>query len=165
MTTNNTDQQGAVFSPCKKYRYALWRIWQESKPCILFITLNPSVADETVDAPTLRRCMGYAAQWGYGGVYMGNLFAYRAPGSGFLGSVENPVGEDNDKWLIELQSKTGSVICAWGAKGTYQGRDREVLKLLDNPYCLGISKQGLPKHPLYLSRHLEPVKYETSRKV
>ena len=70
----------ATFSSCKKYRYSLFRIWDEDKPLVLFIGLNPSTADEKEDDPTIRRCINFAKQWGYGGLIMGNLFAFRAGG-------------------------------------------------------------------------------------
>ena len=68
----------AVFSPCRTYRYALSRVWAADKPYALFIGLNPSTADETLDDPTIRRCIDFAKRWGYGGLVMANLFAYRA---------------------------------------------------------------------------------------
>lgn len=70
--------KGAKFSDCRKYRYTLWRIWNESEPCVMFIGHNPSTADEKEDDPTIRRCINYSRDWGYGGLYMVNLFAYRA---------------------------------------------------------------------------------------
>ena len=71
---------GAVFSPCERYRYKLWRVWDPARPlgCVMFLMLNPSTATDTEDDPTIRRCIGYARSWGYGGLYVGNLFAYRA---------------------------------------------------------------------------------------
>ena len=70
------DNKGAYFSPCRKYRYALWRIWNQNKPYAMFIGLNPSIADEVYDDPTIKRCINYSKSWGYGGVYMTNLFSY-----------------------------------------------------------------------------------------
>ena len=68
----------ATFSDDRVHRYALWRIWDESLPKVLFIGLNPSTATETKNDPTIRRCMGYAKDWGYGGYIMGNIFAFRS---------------------------------------------------------------------------------------
>ena len=70
--------RGATFSKCKIYRYRLWRIWDAKKPTVLFIMLNPSTAGSTMDDPTIKRCIGFAKSWGYGGLYVGNLFAYRS---------------------------------------------------------------------------------------
>ena len=66
---------GAIISDCGKYRYQLWRKWDPSLPVVLFIMLNPSQADASEDDPTIRRCINYAKSWGYGGIYVGNLFA------------------------------------------------------------------------------------------
>ena len=70
--------KSAEFSPDKVYRYELWRIWDEALPVCMFIGLNPSTADETVDDPTIRRCINFAKEWGYGQLVMTNLFAFRA---------------------------------------------------------------------------------------
>lgn len=69
---------GANLSECRRYRFSLWRIWDEALPYALFIGLNPSTADETANDPTITRCINFAKDWGYGGIYMANLFAYRA---------------------------------------------------------------------------------------
>lgn len=68
----------AILSEDRKYRYVLSRIWDESKPMVMIIGLNPSTADETKNDPTIIRCIDFAKSWGYGGVYMLNLFAFRA---------------------------------------------------------------------------------------
>lgn len=69
--------QSADFSACGTYRYALRKIWLPAAPQVLFIGLNPSTADEKSDDPTIRRCLGFARSWGYGGLIVANLFAYR----------------------------------------------------------------------------------------
>ena len=69
--------KNATFSSCRAYRYSLSRIWDKKKKLVLLIGLNPSTADEKVDDPTIRRCVNYAKNWGYGGFLMVNLFAYR----------------------------------------------------------------------------------------
>ena len=68
-------EKGAVISECQNYRYSLWRIWDESKPLIGFIGLNPSTADHREDDKTISRCIKFADSWGAGGFYMMNLFA------------------------------------------------------------------------------------------
>ena len=90
----------AVFSPCRTYRYALSRVWAADKPYALFIGLNPSTADETLDDPTIRRCIDFAKRWGYGGLVMANLFAYRATNPSEMKAATDPVGVANDEWLI-----------------------------------------------------------------
>ena len=153
-------QKGAEFSPCRKYRYALWRIWDEERPYLLFICLNPSTADEVTDDPTLIRCMNYAWSWGYGGVYMANLFAYRATKPANLLSAQDPIGADNNKWLRELSRNAELVVAAWGNLGTHLGRAQEVVQLLPNLHCLKINKSSEPAHPLYLRADLRPFPYK-----
>ena len=152
----------AIFSPCRVYRYVLWRWWDREKPYAMFIGLNPSTADETNDDPTIRRCIGFAADWGYGGLCMTNLFAVRATDPQKMTKHPEPIGSENDTWLFRLSHQAGIVVAAWGTKGAYQHRDEDVYAMLKNLYCLGLTKAGHPKHPLYLSKEtrLRPFKGE-----
>jgi hypothetical protein len=109
-----TVNKGAKFSGCRAYRYALWRTWDISKPYALFIGLNPSTADEVEDDPTLRRCIDFSKSWGYGGVYMANLFAYCATQPEVMKKAVAPIGPENDAWITQLASTAGVVIAAWG---------------------------------------------------
>ena len=150
-------KKGAQFSVCRKYRYVLWRTWEED--ChVMFIGLNPSTADETQDDPTIRRCIGYAKDWGFGGIYMLNIFAHRATNPKELFKAEKPIGEENDGYLKMYLDKAGLNIACWGAWGRFMNRGDEVIRLLgkENLKCLGITNAGLPKHPLYLKRGIEP---------
>ena len=123
----------------------------------MFIGLNPSTADETEDDPTLNRCIKYAKSWGYGGVCMANLFSYRATDPENMLSATDPVGKDNDRWLIKLSDQAGLVVAAWGNTGSYMGRSEQVRKLVPNLHCLKINKSGEPAHPLYQKATLQPV--------
>jgi len=153
--------KGADFSPDKIYRYSLWRIWDANKPFVLFIGLNPSTADENEDDPTIRRCINFARSWGYGGLYMANLFALRATDPEEMKSHERPVGEDNDKVLMELAKKAGLIVCAWGTHGTHLSQENHVYELLKtyNLMCLGTTNNGHPRHPLYVKSDMEPMPY------
>ena len=93
-------ERGAKFSLDRVYRYRLWRFWDKRKGIVLFIGLNPSTADEKVNDPTIRRCIGYAMDWGYGGMLMGNIFAYRNtyPETLKICGVD-PIGIENDTEL------------------------------------------------------------------
>lgn len=150
----------AKLSDCRKYRYALWRTWDESKPYAMFIGLNPSTADETEDDPTIRRCITFANTWGYGGLCMANLFAYRATEPSEMMSAQNPVGPDNDIWLKNLARNAGVLVAAWGNNGTYLGRSKEVLMMLPNLKCLKLNKSGEPAHPLYQPGTATPMPME-----
>ena len=147
----------AFFSKDRKHRYALWRVWNNKLPKVLFIGLNPSTADEVKDDPTIRRCINYAKDWGYGGYIMGNIFAYRSTDPKNLKITNNPIGIDNNSWLIKLHSEASLTIGAWGNHGKYLDRGQEVINLIDNLYCLRITKEGHPSHPLYLPGNLKPI--------
>ena len=148
----------ATFSPDRVYRYSLWREWIGGDGYCMFVGLNPSTADETSDDPTIRRCIGYAKQWGYSALEMCNLFAYRAtdPKDMLIG-VTDPVGPANDTILRFSARHAGIVIAAWGTHGSHLGRDQAVRAMLPNIYALKLTKGGHPSHPLYLRADLKPL--------
>ena len=147
----------AFFSKNRIYRYALWRTWDESLPKVLFIGLNPSTADEIQDDPTNRRCKRYAQDWGYGGYIMSNIFGYRSTNPKKLTTIKDPIGPDNNYWLKKLHKEAELTIGAWGNHGKLLNRGKEIINLIDNLYCLKITKEGHPSHPLYLHSKLKPV--------
>jgi len=147
----------AKLSNCRKYRFALWRTWDDSKPYVMFVGLNPSTADENTDDPTLTRCINYAKTWGFGGVCMANLFAFRATEPAVMKAEKDPVGAKNNEWLKKLASDAGLVIAAWGNDGPYLMRSQQVRELLPNIHCLKMNKSGEPAHPLYQKADLQPV--------
>ena len=149
----------ANFSSCHKYRYSLSRIWDKKKKFVLFIGLNPSTADEDMDDPTIRRCSGYAQNWGYGGFMMVNLFAYRTTFPSNLKKVKCPIGIENDKYILKLSKKADITVAAWGDNGNLYNRDKQVLSLVPNLVCLKINKSGQPAHPLYLKKDLKVTKF------
>ena len=160
----------ATFSPCERYRYTLRRQWDASKPYVLFVMLNPSTADATQNDPTIRRCIGFAKRWGYGGLLVGNIFALRSTDPRRLYLVRDPVGPDNDVALVNLHHEASFTVAAWGVHGKFNGRGDRVLQLLvglaypgklGGPvYCLGITKEGYPRHPLYITSDTQPVLLE-----
>jgi hypothetical protein len=119
---------------------------------VLFIGLNPSTADHRVDDRTIRRCVQFARSWGYGQLAMANLFALRTSSPDVLRRDSNPVGPRNDRWIRQLigEGEAKEVVVAWGDQGAYLARDRAVLAMLVRPRCLGVSKLGHPRHPLYM---------------
>lgn len=150
-------QTSAVLSRCGRYRYALRRVWDDARPLVLFIGLNPSTADGTRDDNTSRVCIHYAKRWGFGGLLLGNLFAWRATDPAALRAVPDPVGPRNDARLQALQDAAVLVVCAWGDAGGYRGRDQQVLARLKAPHCLVKLASGRPGHPLYKRADLKPV--------
>lgn len=155
--------KGAIFDVTKQYRYSLWRIWDESKPKITYIMLNGSTADAENDDPTLRRCIGYAKAWGYGSLEIVNLFGYWTPLPSELKKSYDPVGPENDIYITKSVKDAEKVLVAWGSHGKFKRQNKHVLDLLEElciePFCLGVSKDGNPKHPLYLKADLQPVRY------
>lgn len=159
-STQEIVARDAVISGCGRYRYELRRRWDASLPLATFVMLNPSVADARQDDPTIRRCMDFARRWGCGGICVVNLYAYRATIPEDLALVAkeggDPVGFQNDAWLVRAASqaaRTGaSLVAAWGAKHADPQRVRWVLRLLGmrRLTCLGTTKDGSPRHPLYV---------------
>ena len=150
----------AVFDPSRTYRYLLTRTWNPAWPPAVFIMLNPSTADAFTLDPTIRRCMTFARTWCAGGIRVVNLFAYRAVRPSALSMAGNPVGDLNDEFIRRAcEPSAAVVVAAWGAYGAAD-RAAEVTLLLDGTplYCLGTTKGGHPRHPLYVpgSTPLEP---------
>jgi hypothetical protein len=148
--------KGAVLDETGVYRYLLWRIWDKSKPRVTFIMLNPSTADANIDDATIRRCVGFADTWGYGGMEVVNLFAYRATHPEVLKLCDDPIGPENDDYIFISSARSMMIIAAWGTNGGFKNRDKAVLELIRNVYCIDVSKEGHPKHPLYLKSDLKP---------
>jgi hypothetical protein len=156
-TLKKHTQSGADFSECGRYRYKLWRTWDDIRPVVMFIMLNPSTADATANDPTIRRCIGFAHDWGYGGVRVGNLFAWRTPYPQALRSALDPIGRHNDGALCELAEGAALVVAAWGVHGMWLARARTVRQRFTRPlHALGVTKSGEPAHPLRLRRTCTP---------
>jgi len=143
------------FSPCGHYRYALSRTWDTNKPSVMIIGLNPSKTD---DNPTITRCTNFAKSWGFGGVHVTNLFAFRAATPDELSTVAEPIGEANDEWLVRCAQQSALAVAAWGNYGAHLKRSAQVKQLLPDLHCIRMNKSGEPAHPLYLKASLMPVK-------
>jgi hypothetical protein len=156
---NLFESSSAAFSPCRLYRYDLWRIWGDKDNFVQFICLNPSTADETKNDPTIRRCIDFAQTWGFDALCMTNLFAYRATKPKEMMKYEFPIGEENNKWLTETAAKAKLIIAAWSQYGTHLNRAVEVRKLIGREmFYLKISeKTNQPYHPLYLPKNSKPI--------
>ncbi|MCW8886615.1 MAG: DUF1643 domain-containing protein [Motiliproteus sp.] len=148
-----------VFSPCGEYRYLFKQQWDQSKPWVMFIGLNPTEIDPIKLNATLRRCIVYAKDWQYGGICMANLFAALAATPEILRTHPDPVGTDNNHWLEKLSGEAGLIIAAWGNDGCYLDRGQDVRKQLNNLHCLKINQSGEPAHPLYQPKSAKPISY------
>jgi hypothetical protein len=156
--TDSRIESGAIIEG--DYRYLLWRKWNSKGKTVSFIMLNPSRADAHVNDPTITRCINFARSWSYGRLEVVNLFAYRTSKPSLLKQATEPIGSDNDRYILESVSKSDRVILAWGNHGRWRKQDLYVLQLLKsytNLYSLGITKQGCPRHPLYLRSTVEPI--------
>ena len=132
-------KKSAILSKDRKYRYVLSRSWDDSKQTVMIIGLNPSTADETNDDPTITRCINFAKYWGYGGVHILNLFAFRATQPDDMFDEHEPIGVDNNKYLQNYAEKCDKVICAWGNHGKFNDRSREIKSKLNNLYYLKLN--------------------------
>lgn len=129
--------------------------------------LNPSTADASRDDPTIRRCVAFARAWGYGGVEVVNLFALRATHPFYLRASAEPVGPDNDRHILLAARRAEHTVLAWGIHGELGGRGADVLALLSRrtrALCLGWTRQGHPRHPLYLRRDARPTPVGVARR-
>lgn len=152
----------ACISPCGKYRYSLSRPSTIDNPTArpaVFCMLNPSTADATTDDPTIRRLRGFARDWDCAGIIVVNLYALRATNPRELRTASDPIGPENDDYLFQVAHENRDVVCAWGKNA----RSDRVSRALDifraaraRTWCLALSKDGTPKHPLYLRADLKP---------
>jgi hypothetical protein len=147
-------ERGARLDRSGRYRYRLWRIWAPEHARVAFVGLNPSTADATVDDPTLRRCMGFARAWGFGGLELVNLYGFRATRPRDLWAASERVGPQNARHHRAVFRACREVVVCWGRHGDKEGQGSALLSWLyrkgHTPMCLGLNADGTPKHPLYI---------------
>lgn len=152
--TTETTRSTAIYSPCERYRYALSRDWAAG-PRLLYVMLNPSKATERANDPTIERCQRRATALGYGGFTVVNLFAWRETSPAALKRAADPVGPANDAQLIAAAQASDAILAAWGVHGAHRDRADAVARLLRGTgkplLSLGVTKDGHPLHPLYVS--------------
>lgn len=156
----NAVRKSASISADGVYRYELRRTWGDPERIVCWIMLNPSTADADIDDPTIRRCVGFAQRWGFGGIIVKNLFALRATDPAALKAHPDPIGPENNYWLLDGGPDHRMTICAWGVHGALNDRAIQVVRLLNaggrQLRHLGLTKAGHPRHPLYLPGTAEP---------
>lgn len=151
----------ATISPCGRYRYDLTRSWDAARGELLVVMLNPSTADAAVDDPTIRRVMRFADDHGFGELRVMNLYAFRASDPAALRQADYAVGPENDERLRSALiaardgkqlAQTHSILAAWGASQWAPHRAGKVMALAAGLRwaCLGTTKSGSPRHPLYV---------------
>ena len=149
-----TIERDAYISVCGRYRYLLRRTWDHAKPRALFVMLNPSTADAELDDATIRSCMRLSRGLHYGSFEVVNLHGLRSTDAGALKIAADPIGPENDRVIEAAINRCDVAICAWGQHWTAPGRPQRVAEILRvaRPaiFCLGRTKSGAPKHPLYI---------------
>lgn len=162
-----------IFSPCRQYRYTLWRELQQDffplRPgqrdkFVQFIGVNPSKADERINDNTITRLIDYASRWGFASMCMTNLFAFRSTDPEVMKAHPFPVHPEgsiyNDGWLKAVADEASLIVCCWGKNGLHKGRAQEVEGFLRargrKLHCFRLLADGTPEHPLYLPKKLEP---------
>ncbi len=155
LSIKNNILRKAKFSIDKKHRYELSRHWDLSKSDILFIMLNPSIANEDIDDPTIKRLISFTREFKYGGFFVANLFTYITP---YSKTLDTSIGltKLNLKTIKNLVNKVDEVIYAWGNSIK---EPQELKNLVKNPKCFGKNLNGTPKHPLYLSSNSKLIKF------
>ena len=161
----------AIYSECERYRYALTREWDAAAPRLLYVMLNPSKATEAQNDPTIERCERRARALGFGSFRATNLFAWRETDPARLRKTSEPVGPANDRIILAslddwLRDRSDIALCSWGVHGTLYNRARDVAQLMigtGRPLsCLGTTKDGHPRHPLYVAYATAPVAWAPS---
>ena len=154
------EPSGAIFALDRTHRLYLWRRWEKIGPWVMFIGLNPSTADERLDDPTIRRCVGFARKWGYAGMFMCNVYTLVSTDPEGLNSP-TPIARAAPLAMRVIRKKCPMVIAAWGNQislvNGWEDRLARIKEELFPLHCLGITKQGQPRHPLYLPSNTLPI--------
>ena len=151
--------RGADISSCGQFRYSLWFCWGPGA-WVNWCCLNPSKADAARNDPSFTRMINFSKAWGYDGLIVTNLFAFRATYPRDMLAAVDPIGPDNDAALIYAHSISAITVAAWGARGAHLARNAKVKALLPNLHCLRLTKGGHPGHPLYLPADLKPAPWD-----
>lgn len=141
------------------HRYLLKRVWDNEKPVVTFIMLNPSTADESEDDNTIRSCRRLCENWGYGGFEVVNLFSFRTKDISVLNFEDEVIGKKNDNYILDSIKRTKSVVLAWGNTvrekkiKKFLEREKQIVELItgNELFAAELTKLGCPKHPLYVS--------------
>ncbi len=152
-----TMERAATLSACGRYRYALRRRWGAG-PLATWVLLNPSTADAAHDDPTVRRCVAFARRWGFAAIDVVNLFGLRSSDPAVLVRHRDPGGPGNDAAVRAAVRAAAVTVVAWGNRGGLAGRDAVVLAQLGaDVVCLGLTRDGRPRHPLYVPAATRPL--------
>lgn len=155
-----TGWREAIYSPCERYRYALTAEWYARSPRLLYVMLNPSKATELANDPTIERCERRARTLGYGAFRVVNLFGLRETSPAKLRKARQPEGPNNTDYILKAADWCTDILAAWGVHGVHRAQHSKVEALLRDAghdlQCLGLTKEGHPRHPLYVSYATKP---------
>lgn len=166
--------KSAEVSECGRYRWWLrrgWKNWNKlglpvkSLGVCCFVMLNPSTADDRQDDPTIRRCICFAKTWGYDTLSVRNLFAWRATDPRELFNAESVTGGQRGDSELLAACTADLTVLAWGANVPFC-RDKQALEMFTRSfpgkplYCLGLTKAGNPRHPLYVRSEATPILFQ-----
>lgn len=158
----DNEPSGAIFTDDHTHRVYLWRKWKKEGPWVMFIGLNPSTADERINDPTVRRCMGFAERWGYSGMFMCNVFTLVSTDPKKL-NTEVPITTGAHLAMKVIRNKCEKAIACWGNLVTQvragEGQIERIVNDLSPLHCLGMTKQGYPRHPLYVPYSSQLIEY------
>ncbi len=157
---NNFLTSTAQFSPCGQYRYRLERQWNPGSRTLNIIGLNPSTADATHNDPTIRRCIDFAQRWGYDRLHVTNVFAFRATQPKDLFAAPEPEGPDNTTFLLQTAQHATAILFAWGNHGHDHPATHRLIDTFPHALCLGHTKIGAPRHPLYIRKDQLPLPFK-----
>jgi len=163
--THMVDESGAQFSSDRTFRYALWRTWAGERGHLMIVGHNPSTADEMTNDRTISREIGFAQRWNYGGLYKLNIGAYRATHPKDLDHIDDPIGPANWGFIDMYADSAARIVIACGIPHKKLRREFQlVVEHLDKKgvlWCFGTTKDGWPRHPLYLLDNTQLVRYQT----
>ena len=158
-------EDGAVFSDDRKCRFMLWRHINPVGREVVFIMLNPSSAGAHHDDPTVKKCMKYAWQWGYGRLKVLNVYPHVSTDprrlDRSLGRSQNLLQFDQLRQTSLVTTDADRIVCAWGKHAKPDDTQEILRRIGQHPsvWALRKNRDGSPQHPLYIPAAVEPVRY------
>ncbi len=168
---DGTVRRSASLSKCGNFRWTLTREWDSSLPKACYIGHNPSKADAAIEDPTTMAWAWFARVNGYGGYVAVNIYPFRSSDPKECrrwADFENngpdwyarDVMMENIELVATVAKQSGIVVASWGAIARDEGMVDKIIEEIqsgDAPYpaiyCLGLTKDGAPKHPMARGRH------------
>ena len=159
--------RSAKFDEEHKHRYYLSRIWDDSHSKILFIGLNPSKADDVEDDNTVRRLITFSQSWGFGGFYIVNLYSFIATEPEDMirwyymrtNKMQRALFKQNMEYALRYARICSMTAFCWGAGIPNEEASTRYIRTFRDAYCFGHTKDGHPKHPLFLAGNTELIKF------